>query len=351
MYELLAAEGYWIERDDLAKKSSLPRKLAKFTGGPASSVLARHVRAHARLAAHHVSPARWNNQLRLIMNALPFEKRRSDANMHSSLARAHTRCYFCDQGEDSAAHVYLCPVVCAARKLVGERAGCKMLDGLDQTALAYPPCDSILPTLLTFAFNWSVWRTRTDFFATLGFHCDFQRAVNHIVSHTLCHFDPKEEGPSIAESRLVALANQPPPSVAVIFTDGSRQEDGAAGAGYTIRLPGEEDECHADYLGKCDNNEAEMEAILRSIRRLLQRFREGWRGQAVLFSDSAGCLGYLLAGWGTKVRKAMARETRRLYNRVKALFSLRLYWIRGHAGIPGNEKADKLANKGAKKGA
>ncbi len=253
MYELLAAEGYWLERDSLSKKASLPCKLSKFTGAPASTTAARNVCAHARIASKHVAPAIWNNQLRLIMNALPFEKRRKEANMLHSLPRAHIRCYFCDREEDSAAHVYVCPVVCAARETVGERVSCKLQDGLGHTALTFPPCDSPLPTLLTFAFNWSVWRTRSDFFSTLGFHCEFQRAVNHIVSHTLCHFDPNEEGPSIAESRLVALANQPPEGVAICFTDGSRQEDGAAGAGYTIRLPNEEEECHADFLGRCDN--------------------------------------------------------------------------------------------------
>ena len=174
--------------------------------------------------------------------------------------------------------------------------------------------------------------------------------MNHITSHTLCHFDPNDEGPSITESRLVALANQPPPNAVICFTDGSRQEDGEAGAGCTIRLPGKEEECHADYLGRCDNNEAEMEAILRTLRRLLELHQEGWSGPAIcmIFSDSAGCLGYLLVGWCIKVRPALAREARRLFNKAKDLFTLRLYWIRGHAGIEGNEKADKLANKGAK---
>ena len=92
-------------------------------------------------------------------------------------------------------------------------------------------------------------------------------------------------------------------------------------AGYTIRLPGEEDECHADYLGRCDNNEAEMEAILRTIRRILEWYQEGWRGQAMVFSDLAGCLGYLLVGWGIKVRPALAREALRLFNKAKALFT------------------------------
>ena len=145
---------------------------------------------------------------------------------------------------------------------------------------------------------------------------------------------------------MVALANQPPPGVAVCFTDGSRLDDGHAGAGYTILIPGFGEEGHADYLGRCDNNEAEMEAILRSFRRLIARHREGWRGRGILFSDFAGCLGYLLLGWATKVRAALARETRRLFHLASKLFTLMLYWVRGHSGINGNEKADALAEEG-----
>ena len=36
-----------------------------------------------------------------------------------------------------------------AGSTVGERAGCKLRDGLDQTALAFPPCDSPLKFLLS----------------------------------------------------------------------------------------------------------------------------------------------------------------------------------------------------------
>ena len=352
LYCQLADSGYWMPRQHHTYPTSLQVKvgITKFIGCPPDIGLARHVMAHARMASGLVTPARWNTQFRLVMNVLPFEKRRRDAKMEHTLRRTHIRCYLCGAGTDSAAHVYTCPVVVAARALVSKRANCSLKDGLQHAALAFPPTSTPLATLLTICFNWSVWRLRMDFFSTLSHPRSAKQAAQRIADHTLQHLIPSDKGPSMQESKLAALANQPPTGVAICFTDGSRLDDGYAGAGYTTLVPGYEEEGHSDHLGRCDNNEAEMEAIARTIRRLLARHKEGWRGRAILFSDSAGCLGYLLLGWSSEVRPALARETRRLYHRATGLFTLRLYWIRGHAGIEGNEKADVLAGAGALQG-
>ena len=347
VYRHLAESGYWIPRHQHTHPTSLQIKVGKFIGCPPDITLARHVMAHAHMASGRVSPARWNTQFRLVMNVLPFEKRRLDAKMHHTIRRDNISCYMCGAGTDSAAHVYTCPVVIAARAIVSKRAGCTLRDGLLHTALAFPPTSTPLATLLTICFNWSVWRLRTDFFSTLAHPRKVRHAARRIALHTLQHFIPAEKGPNLQESKMVALANQPPPGVAVCFTDGSRLDDGHAGAGYTILVPGYRKEGHADYLGKCDNNEAEMEAILRSIRRLIARHKEGWRGRAILFSDSAGCLGYLMLGWSTKVRSVLARECRRVYHKACKLFTLMLYWVRGHGDVIGNQEADVLAEEGA----
>jgi ribonuclease HI len=350
IYRQLAESGYWMPRHQLTHPTSLQVKVGKFIGCPPDIVLARHVMAHARIASGLVTPARWNTQFRLVMNVLPFEKRRLDAKMDHTVRRSHISCYLCGSGTDSAAHVYTCPVVVAARAMVSDRAGCKLRDGLRYTALAFPPTSTPLATLLTMCFNWSVWRLRLDYFSTLARPRSTRHTSLRIANHTLQHFIPSDKGPSMQERKLVALANQPPPGIALCFTDGSRLDDGHAGAGYTVLVPGFDEEAHSDYLGRCDNNEAEMEAIARATRRLLVRHQEGWRGRAILFSDSAGCLGYLLRGWTTKVRTVMAREARRLYHIASKRFTFRLYWIRGHCGVEGNEKADVLAGEGALQG-
>ena len=75
------------------------------------------------------------------------------------------------------------------------------------------------------------------------------------------------------------------------------------------------------------------------------------RPPVLIFSDSAICLGYLLHGWNPPQGVSSAEATRALLHQVQAIFPVRLYWIRGHRDIPGNERADKLAKAAAQRSA
>ena len=62
-----------------------------------------------------------------------------------------------------------------------------------------------------------------------------------------------------------------------------------------------------------------------------------------LYTDSSYSIGVLTKGWKAKANKELIFEVR---DQLKARKSVRLHWIAGHVGIPGNERADALANKG-----
>ena len=140
-----------------------------------------------------------------------------------------------------------------------------------------------------------------------------------------------------------------------IFTDGSSLGNpGPSGAGIWLRGPGIPGEQHSVALGWGDNNDGEMQAILLGLRRAVARASEfpsqdDSRLPLLLFSDSLGCLGYLLEGWRTAVDRRLARATRAAHREAKKHFDVSLIWVRGHARIPGNERADKLAKVGAKR--
>ena len=50
----------------------------------------------------------------------------------------------------------------------------------------------------------------------------------------------------------------------------------------------------------------------------------GVKPDALAFSDSAVCLGYLLRGWTAPGTKALARRTRKAFECVRGMYNLRL---------------------------
>ena len=228
-------------------------------GAEPSRGLAIKVKEQMRGLGCRISPAKWNTQFRLVMRALPFDRRRAEAKMST---REDPYCYLCGEGDDSARHFYgECEVVREARKELGARIDCKLPEGLGYTALAFERTKGDLGARAILHFNWAVWDLRGKFFATLAAPRTMEAAARKIVAHTLLHFSPQEGGKRLKEEEIKALATQPPTDSLVGFSDGSRLKDGSAGAGYTLRALDGRTVRRADPLGIADNNEAEMAAL------------------------------------------------------------------------------------------
>ena len=319
---------------------------------------ARRIKGHLKLVGKNMSPARWNLQLRLSFRCLPFEHRRSQAKMTvrprpTPGVSSPFPCYLCGKGEDSAVHVYTqCRVTVRARADYSARVGCKLPDTLQHVLLAFNPTTKHpLTTHATMHFNYAIWHFRTHFCCTLARPPPFARAARRLCDQALAGL-PTEAANDPEGDKALALALSPPKEALVGFVDGSAYgSPGPTGAGIFLSGPHLPAEDFGVPLGVGDNNDGEMQAIRLLLARLLhiaKRYGEGQRPQVLVFSDSCGCLGYLLNGWKAGVPLTLARATARLLREAKKLFQITMIWVRGHTKIPGNERADANAKAGAK---
>ena len=141
----------------------------------------------------------------------------------------------------------------------------------------------------------------------------------------------------------------------VIYTDGAcKGNPGPGGWGALLRsADGSEKElCGGDL--DTTNNRMEMLAVIEALSALKRPCK------VVLHVDSQYVLRGItewLAGWKAKGWKTAAKQPVKnvdLWQRLDALVAnaghtIDWRWVKGHAGDPGNERADGLANLGVEK--
>jgi ribonuclease HI len=135
-----------------------------------------------------------------------------------------------------------------------------------------------------------------------------------------------------------------------IFTDGAcKGNPGPGGWGVLLRYRGHEKEMSGGEPSTT-NNRMELMAVIRALESLKRpcRIRLHTDSQYVQKGISEWIHAWKQRGWKTADRKPVKNEDlwRRL-DELAALHDIEWHWVRGHAGHDGNERADRLANRGA----
>jgi len=140
----------------------------------------------------------------------------------------------------------------------------------------------------------------------------------------------------------------------VIYTDGACSGNpGPGGWGAVLQGAGREKELYGGDA-QTTNNRMELMAAIQAL--------EALRGPATvtLYTDSKYLLdgitkwihGWQRNGWLTSAKKPVKNDD--LWRRLTAAINtheIEWKWVKGHAGDPGNERADELARRGAEEAA
>jgi ribonuclease HI len=138
--------------------------------------------------------------------------------------------------------------------------------------------------------------------------------------------------------------------VVTIYTDGAcKGNPGRGGWGAWLSAGGHEKELFGGEV-LTTNNRMELTAVIEALASLKRRC------DVTIYTDSEYVRkgitewihGWKQRGWKTADRKPVKNAD--LWQRLDALRALHKVdwrWVKGHAGDPGNERADALANRGA----
>ncbi|WP_233571605.1 ribonuclease HI [Cellulomonas triticagri] len=141
----------------------------------------------------------------------------------------------------------------------------------------------------------------------------------------------------------------PAPPHVEMWTDGAcKGNPGVGGWGSLLRSNGHERELFGGEA-VTTNNRMELRAVIEGLRVLKEPCRVDLHvdSQYVMQGVTKWIAGWKRNGWRTADKKPVKNQDlwQDLDEQV-ARHAISWHWVKGHAGDPGNERADQLANKG-----
>jgi ribonuclease HI len=137
-------------------------------------------------------------------------------------------------------------------------------------------------------------------------------------------------------------------STVEIYTDGAcRGNPGPGGWAALLSVDGREKEI-AGAEALTTNNRMELTAVIRALESLRRPVaaRVFTDSQYVRRGITEWVTGWKARGWLTADRKPVKNQD--LWERLEELAAahrIEWRWVPGHAGVPGNERVDRLANQ------
>ena len=136
------------------------------------------------------------------------------------------------------------------------------------------------------------------------------------------------------------------PNVCPIFTDGSKSQEGVGFAFYNLKTK-------QNGSFKCNDNcsifTAECMAIVKALDYIIQEKRHH---TYIIFTDSFSALQALKNKFKHLYRNPIILDiTKKVYELKLCNIIIRFVWVKGHAGIKGNEAVDILAKQATQNGA
>ena len=134
-----------------------------------------------------------------------------------------------------------------------------------------------------------------------------------------------------------------------IYTDGACSGNpGPGGWGALLLYGGDEKEITGGEF-ETTNNRMELTAAIEALGALKRRCTIELHTDSTYVKDgiTKWINGWKAKGWKTAARKPVKNEDLwRLLDDAAAKHDIEWKWVKGHAGDPGNERADELANQG-----